>query len=44
MDGTTGGIIIIAAAQAEIAEVAIEEWKKEQLEAVIKDHSSIIKS
>jgi len=34
----------IAKAQAEIAEVAIEEWKKEQVEKVKKHPSSMIKS
>jgi hypothetical protein len=34
----------IASAQAEIAEVAIEEWKKEQLEKVKNNPSSMIKS
>jgi hypothetical protein len=34
----------ISSAQAEIAKVAIEEWKKEQLDKVIKNPSSMIKS
>jgi hypothetical protein len=34
----------IASAQAEIAEVAIEEWKKEQLEKVKNNPSSMIKT
>lgn len=34
----------IAKAQAEIAQVAIEEWKKEQIEKVKKNPSSMIKS
>jgi len=34
----------IASAQAEIAQVAIEEWKKEQLEKVKNNPSSMIKS
>jgi len=34
----------IAKAQAEIAKVAIEEWKKEQLEKVKNNPSSMIKS
>ncbi|PQB07538.1 hypothetical protein BST83_10500 [Polaribacter filamentus] len=34
----------ISSAQAEIAKVAIEEWKKEQLDKVTKNPSSMIKS
>ena len=34
----------IAEAQAEIAQVAIEEWKKEQLKKVKSDPSTMIKS